>query len=377
MSDRISSLDPGYQTGDLSVFPAAFDSSFNLYKATNFAETKIKQAVTYGGKHIIVEDASGFPPNGLLCIGPMRGFTEGMTQIYKGKDATGVTNLYYNTSAPYDSEIVAYNSRTNHVFKDLTRGFAGSRQNTWTVGTYVCNAVMAEPHNACKDAIINTETFVGTTVNPSDTSLYGRLVALENQALSPNPTFRAYPKSGTPPLTVRFQNTCPNVTAGFFWEFGDGTVSTAPNPTHQYLQEGTYTVKLTVQTVNQGAALASKKDYISVSVNNAIPFFYVSQVNPVVQPYSIATAMALQQRDPKGEYIPAIFEFIDQTLGDIKERYWMFGDGTRQDVINPYIHTVTHIYAAPNPTGYTASLLLVYANGSTRTVSSPSPIKVQ
>ena len=58
--------------------------------------------------------------------------------------------------------------------------------------------------------------------------------------------FRAEPKSGPAPLTVRFTNLSENFTSSF-WEFGDGATSTETNPVHTYRRAGEYTVTLTVR----------------------------------------------------------------------------------------------------------------------------------
>ena len=39
MADRISSLDKGYEPGDLSIFPITLDDSEILYIATNNSKT--------------------------------------------------------------------------------------------------------------------------------------------------------------------------------------------------------------------------------------------------------------------------------------------------------------------------------------------------
>jgi PKD repeat protein len=51
------------------------------------------------------------------------------------------------------------------------------------------------------------------------------------------------PNEACAPLNAVFRNT---TLAGqtFSWNFGDGTTSTAINPTHLYNTPGTYTVKL-------------------------------------------------------------------------------------------------------------------------------------
>ncbi len=54
---------------------------------------------------------------------------------------------------------------------------------------------------------------------------------------------------GNIPLTVTFTNTSIGEDLTYLWNFGDGSTSTALNPTHIYNIAGTYTVKLTVTNV--------------------------------------------------------------------------------------------------------------------------------
>ena len=65
MAEKLSSLDPGYVVGDLSVYPEAIDNVDILYLARNNAETTLKQALAFNGKRIVVNDASKFPPTEL------------------------------------------------------------------------------------------------------------------------------------------------------------------------------------------------------------------------------------------------------------------------------------------------------------------------
>jgi PKD repeat protein len=58
------------------------------------------------------------------------------------------------------------------------------------------------------------------------------------------PAFSATPASGSAPLAVTFTDTgsgYPEPTA-WYWDFGDGTTSTARDTTHQYMLPGTYDV---------------------------------------------------------------------------------------------------------------------------------------
>jgi PhoPQ-activated pathogenicity-related protein len=69
----------------------------------------------------------------------------------------------------------------------------------------------------------------------------------------PVASFTAAPVTGAPPLNVNFNDTSTGngfEILDYRWSFGDGGTSNAPNPSHQYLQPGTYSVSLRVTTAN-------------------------------------------------------------------------------------------------------------------------------
>jgi len=332
---RISSRDLGYTTGDLSVYPEAIDTNDTLFEARNNAETTLKNALGYASKYIVVNDTSGFPDMGIIRLG-------------------------WDAGEPRSPELVYYESKTNTIFSGLTRGYAGSRQNAWPMGSYVANAVHAEHHNAPKDAILNIEANLGTTdtdlvpSNVENGPLNGILKELETRFLSPKPFFRSTYLKGTPPLTCRFQNFTEGDSIRFLWDFGDGTTSDERNPIHTYVQEGFYTVKLDVIVSTGGTGVTTKYNYIDVNEENTLPFFYVLPRAGV----SVETALA---RTAAGvPTSPTTFEFVDQTDGDIVERYWVFGDGEKETVTDPNIHTTTHVYTSPGE--YEPSLLTVFSS---------------
>lgn len=327
MAERISSLDPGYETGDLSVFPEAIDDKTTLYDVRNNAQTILKAALPYNGKYIIVEDASTFPSQGLIRVGA-------------GNGETGASELIY------------YGEKTGTIFKSLVRGFV-SRQNQWDSGATVTNAVTSEPHNSVKDALLNIEEKIGLLVDPDPASLHGVLKSLEARFLSPKAQFRAFPRKGPPSLTVRFQNFSEGPAIRFLWDFGDGTQSIEKNPTHTYSSEGLYTVKLNIITSLGAQGVTTKTDYIFVSEAERDPFFYVVQSEPNEPPYSQETADA-------NSADPAVWKFVDQTDGNIRQRYWVFGDGEAESVTDPFLHVTTHIYQEPGE--YEPSLLVIYDN---------------
>lgn len=280
---KIHTLQEGYQTGDLSIYPEAIDNKETLYEVRNNATTKLRQSLSYTGGNIVVESTDKFPEKGII-------------KISSNKDSKA-------------GELVYYSSKTSNTFKGLVRGFAGSIRSQWNIGSLVSNSVSAEHHNSIKDAVLKIETNLGLESDPDPSSLNGILKNQENRFLITKPIFRSYPIKGPPPLTVRFQNFSTGPVAKFFWDFGDGNTSSEKSPIHTYYQEGNYTVELNVVSVLGGQGVTTKYNYILVSNDEKQPFFYVEPTNGISFPQDN----------------PTLFEFVDQTDGDVKERIWNFG----------------------------------------------------
>jgi PKD repeat protein len=348
MSDRISSLDSGYQTGDLSLFPEALDDKDVLYEATNNSTILLKQTVSFNSKVIIVEDTTGFPDKGHLRIGPEPGM-------------------------PGQYEFVSYEKRTKNTFQNLKRGFAGSSIGQWPAKkSWVSNTVFADHHNAIKDAIINIEQDLGLIKSPDPESLNGILKAQEVRFLAPKPLFRAYPIKGPPQLKVRFQNFTTGYIARYLWDFGDGGTSLEKSPTHTYVTEGVYTVKLNVVTTTGAQGIATKIEYIVVDSDEALPFFYVDSVS---NPYSTETSnLSKSNNDANDDVEAKEFRFIDQSDGDIVQRNWIFGDGTTYTEEDPDVHEVTHVYQKPGE--YIVTELIQFSTGRLKRVELPEPLVV-
>lgn len=305
--DKISSLDAGYSTGSLSVYPSAIDSTRELFEVSNAAQTVLSQTLGYASRFITVDSTDGFVSQGLIKIG---------------------------------EEIVYYSSIQGNQFRGLKRGFAGSRQGQWPMGTSVVGGVMAETHNANKDAILNIEANLGITENPAPTSLNGILKDLENRFLAPKPIFQAYPLSGPPPLQVSFQNFSTGESVRYLWDFGDGSTSTESTPIHTYVAEGIYSVKLNLITTAGAQGVSVKSSYIKVDSAIGPEFFYVT---PMVG--TTAT----------------VFSFVDQTVGNVSNRYWVFDDGGQQQINDPDQNVTSYTYSQPGV--YTPSLIVVFVSG--------------
>lgn len=335
MPQRISSLSTEqndsiqYSTGDLSLYPEILDDENSLYTVRNNAETELQQTLTYNGKYVMLKDASAFPPYGIVRIS--------------------------NKKHPDVFELIYYDKKINNTLTSLIRGFAGSKQDLWqSQETYVSNAVVAETHNAKKDAILNIESNLGIKENPDSTSLNGILKSLENKHLAPKPLFRAYPLKCPTGTKITFQNFSNNQAIRFLWDFGDGSTSSERSPVYTYNAEGVYTVKLNMIMGTGAQGVCVKTNYITISNSELQTFFYVKLIS--------------------GSSAPATYQFIDQTDGDILARYWVFDDGTNLQVENPNIHTATHTYTSAGK--YNPSLLVVYKDQSKQRVFLQESIEV-
>lgn len=309
---KVSSYDQNYQTGDLSVFPSLIDSNTTLYEARNLSETKLQIGLSLNSEIINLEDGTHFPNQGIIKIGNL-----------SSKDG--------------NSELVYYFKKEGNTLLNVIRGFQNGKSTVWPKGTLVTSGVFAEHHNALKDAIQKIENKLGEKEFPLDDSLNGILKKLENDILSPKPIFRAYPITGKPPFTVKFKNFTLGRNNKYFWDFGDNTTSIEESPEHTYIREGNFSVQLSVINELGGQGIVTKSNYISSNNENVVPLFYIL---PRFGGISRATA------DKEG-INPTQFEFIDQTDGNIINRFFVFGDGNDKTIKDPNIHVVKHVYEKP------------------------------
>ena len=78
--------------------------------------------------------------------------------------------------------------------------------------------------------------------------------------------FVADPLTGKGRITTfNFTDQSTGTVESWLWEFGDGGTSTSQNPSHQYSNVGTYTVRLTVDG-SEGPDVEEKIDYITVTM---------------------------------------------------------------------------------------------------------------
>ena len=88
--------------------------------------------------------------------------------------------------------------------------------------------------------------------------------------------FSANITTGVAPLSVDFQNTSSGSADNYLWYFGDGDTSSLENPTHIYLNDGLYSVKLIISTSTESDSVLMT-DYIDVLVDG----IHISQINNI------------------------------------------------------------------------------------------------
>jgi len=215
------------------------------------------------------------------------------------------------------------------------------------------------PSHFYTNTINNTVTIILNISNTKCDSTDTATVTLNN-TISGGFTFTPDPYVCQDSL-VTFTNTSSGTNPTYTWLFGDGTTSTAVNPTHVY----TYTGK------NIQITLVAQENIMPVPVT---PDTYVPCYDTVVQTISIDSfsSVSITASDSvlcQGEGIT--FTGIYSTLGDTTV-IWSFGDGSSFVDQNPILHaydqasldsTFTVSLSVKNrscPSGYTSRNVKVF-----------------
>ena len=130
---------------------------------------------------------------------------------------------------------------------------------------------------------------------------------------APVADFSGTPTSGTSPLTVAYSDASTGAASSWAWTFGDGGTSALQNPSHVYLDAGTYSVSLTA-TGPGGSDTMTRAGYITVA-----------------EPPPVANLSGT----PTSGSAPLMVAFADVSSGATSSWAWDFGDGTTSTVQHP------------------------------------------
>ena len=156
--------------------------------------------------------------------------------------------------------------------------------------------------------------------------------------------FTGTPLTGCIPLPVEFSN---QSSAGsgsiqnIQWDFGDGDLSAAPDPSHTYITAGNFNVSLQVTNSFGCSSSITKPQYIKTGA---------------------ALKAGFTNTLPGNCDLPATISFQNTSTGSGTLSYqWNFGDGNTSTAINP-----AHTYNAAG--AYTVTLIVTNTTGCTDTL---------
>jgi len=153
---------------------------------------------------------------------------------------------------------------------------------------------------------------------------------------SPVANFSVVPDSANGYLVTAFNTSTPGVY--YFWDFGDGTTSTATSPAHLYTAPGTYMVCL--QAVSAGSCGDTLCQSVTITGTSA----------SCLALFNIA--------DDTTTSTPNVYTIYNLSYGASLSYLWDFGDGGflgTSTLPNP-----THVYSTPGP----FQICLTVDNGS-------------
>ena len=213
-------------------------------------------------------------------------------------------------------------------FQDLTGPGATSWQ--WDFGDGGTSTQQNPTHTYTSYGNFNVRLIVTSSSGCIDTIVKPGFITVRRANIS----LDNLPDEGCIPYTRSFSATINSVDAvtSYLWSFGDGNTSTAPNPTHTYPVQGTYTVRLIITTSGGCTDTATVPGAIRVGSRPTVNF--------TASPLNVCARAPVQFTDLSA---PA-----DEWL-------WDFGDGNTSTLQNP-----THVYT---DTGWFTIRLIAKNNG--------------
>lgn len=165
---------------------------------------------------------------------------------------TGYTTFYiYPLLNPFFIAPPPQCVSTNSFNFTAAGAFLGNGTFTWNFGPN------ATPQNSGQQnpvgIVFNAPGLYPVTLTVTENGCTKTFTDTVNVTPPPQASFSMPPQAGCPPLTIQFANASvvgTGVSAVYLWDFGDGSTSSSENPSHTYFVPGTYTVTLTLITLN-------------------------------------------------------------------------------------------------------------------------------
>ncbi len=193
-----------------------------------------------------------------------------------------------------------------------------------------------------------TVTMTATNASGSSTKTLTNYITI---LPAPSVVFTATDSSaGCGSKVVQFNNASTFNAPGsgsYYWDFGDGTYSTAIAPNHTYSAPGAYSVSLVVSNSAGCTKLLTKSSYISV-LGKPVAGFGATNNNSCTAPVTTT--------------------FTNSSVG-ATSYFWLFGDGDSSTLANP-----THTYLTTG--SYTVTLIAKGTGGCSDTIIKPAFVNI-
>jgi gliding motility-associated-like protein len=227
-------------------------------------------------------------------------------------------------------------------FQDLSTGAAVSWQ--WDFGDGNTSVLQNPIHTYTSYGSFTVTLIASNAFGCTDTMTRTNYIRIQRASIS----IPALPARGCIPFTITMIPviTSLDVVTSYDWDFGDGGTSTLANPTHTYIAQGTYTVRLIITT--------------STGCSDTLTIPAAIRVGS--KPVADFSAFPIPVCGTQPVY------FTDLTTPVADEWEWDFGDGSISLVQNP-----SHRYS---DTGYFTIRLIATNNGCRDTLVKMNYVRV-
>lgn len=315
-SGYVTSMQTGSPVSNHEVIASSFDSLFSstaiAYTDTNGAYSMTMLVSGPNMIYIMVQTND-------LC-NPAVAYTNFVStqtatnvnfEICTNSSSACTSSFTWNSSNPLQNEVIFNNTSTSSMFGTIIStswDFGDGSQSTLThpvhnyatPGYYqVCLAIQTS--DSCWSSYCDFVMAGDSVINPIDCEAY----------------FYAYPDSNSNQVYFNDLSWSNTSIISYFWNFADGTASTQQDPVHTFAASGVYTVCLTIMSADSCTS---------------------TYCMPVVVGNVISNCMAAFSAMPTGN--PLEMNFTDQSIGNVVQWNWNFGDSTLSTAQNP-----VHAYA--------------------------------
>jgi PKD repeat protein len=252
-----------------------------------------------------------------------------------------VTTVSVNTG-PVAGFTQSVTSGCNPLSVAFTNNTTGSPAYTWNFGDGSPVSSNQNPTHIYYTPGVYTVTLIASQGSCSDTIVQSNLIQVTN---GPQASFQSLNSIclGDSSRFVNLSNGNGNTITSYSWDFGDGTFSNFISPSHLYLSQGTYSVKLITNT-----AFCSDDTTITVQVKSLPVVAFSSSLNNACD--------------------SATVQFTNNSTG-ANSYNWIFGDGNISSVASP-----AHLYSQAG--SYTVMLTAVSGDGCSSTRASLNMVTI-